>query len=175
MKRVLPRSCLGLLLAAGVATAQSPAPVPLATPTSLKRTTLQYDPTVFELVEDSDDGTGGDVTLTPVDGLAIVGLREFRDVPSGVTAQGALDALPAGETPAKAPFPVEEGPAGWLCGQFLADLKVPGVDSVFRCVLRDGDDLFLLSVITNEHLTPPAVLAELRTLIATVRVVKPAR
>lgn len=172
MSRAITTLCLGLLLSVGAASAQSP--VPLATPTSLKRTSLRYDPTVFELVEDTDDGTGGDVTLTPVDGLAVVGLREFLDVPANVTAEGALDTLNAGETEAQAPFALEGGPAGWTCSHAVADLKAPGVDSVFRCVVKDGDDMFLLSVITNEHLTPPALLAELRTLLATVRVLKPA-
>ena len=175
MPRAAYSIALGLLLASGAATAQSPAPASLATPTSLKRTSLQYDPAVFELVEDTDDGTGGDVTLTPVDGLAIVGLREFFDVPARVTAREALEVMPAGETPATAPFPLDEGPAGWLCGHSVADLNAPGVDSVLRCVLKDGDDLFLLSVITNEHLTPPGLLAGLRTLLATVRVAEPAR
>ena len=172
MTRPVPCLSLCLLLAAGAMSAPSPALA--ASPTSLARTTLQYDAAEFELVEDTDTGMGGNVTLMPVEGLAILGLREYLDVPPDRTAQGVLELLLAREMPAKPPYALDNGPPGWVCRHSIADLKAPGVDTIYRCAVKDGNDIFMLSVITNEDLTPPSSHARLREVIATVRVVDPA-
>lgn len=162
---------LALLLALGAVSV--PSPVVAASPATLKRSTLQYDAADFEVVEDEDRGMGGSVTLMPVDGLAILGLQEYLDVPADRTAEGVLDLFADKEQPAKPPYALESGPAGWTCRHSVADLNAPGVDTVLRCAVKDGDDMFMLSVITNEDLTTPPLLAKLRAVIATVRIASP--
>ena len=171
MSRPVPALSLALLLALGAVSV--PSPVVAAPPTSLKRSTLQYDAAEFEVVEDEDRGMGGSVTLMPVDGLAILGLQEYLDVPADRTAERVLDLFLDKELPAEPPYALESGPAGWSCRHSVADLKAPGVDTVFRCAMKDGDDIFMLSVITNEDLTPPPLLARLRAVIASVRIASP--
>lgn len=172
MSRAVPALSLALLLALGAVSV--PSPVVAASPTALKRSTLQYDSADFEVVEDEDRGMGGSVTLMPVDGLAILGLQEYLGVPADRTAERVLDLFVDKEQPAKPPYALESGPAGWTCRHSVADLKAPGVDTVLRCAVKDGDDIFMLSVITNDDLTPSPLLAKLRTLIATVRIATPA-
>lgn len=139
-----------------------------ASPTSLKHVTFEFDPAVFELVDESRIDLGAGAVVVAVDGVAQFSLWEFPRA-DGLDEVDMIKALDAEETLATPPYPLAEGPAGWGC--HFVDFKRAGAlpASVMKCAGRQGRDVAVLTVMTNAERTSPELYAALRTMIASIR------
>lgn len=158
----LPWLAAAVLLASGHAQA--------ASPTSLKHTTFDFDPAVFELVDESRNELGAGAVVVAVDGVAQFSLWEFPRA-DGLDEVDMIREMDDEETLATPPYPLSEGPAGWSC--HFVDFKRAGAlpASVMTCAGRKGRDVAVLTVMTNAERTSPELYAAIRTMIASVRFV----
>ena len=142
--------------------------VEAASPTSLKHATFDFDPAVFELVDESRNEVGAGAVVVAVDGVAQFSLWEFPRA-DGLDQVDMIKEMDDEETLATPPYPLSEGPAGWSC--HFVDFKRAGSlpASVMKCAGRKGRDVAVLTVMTNAEATSPALYAALRTMIASVR------
>lgn len=156
----IPWLAAAALLASGHAQA--------ASPTSLKHVTFDFDPAVFELVNESRIELGAGAVVVAVDGVAQFSLWEFPRA-DGLDEADMVKEMDDEETLATPPYPLSEGPAGWAC--HFVDFKRAGAlpASVMKCAGRQGRDVAVLTVMTNAEHTSPALYAALRTMIASIR------
>ena len=167
MTRPCPAHALGLLLA--LAAVSAALPVAAASPASLTRATFDYDPAVFEVLEDAPTSLGASVVLKPRDGLALFMFNEYLGVADMSPSVLLSDSI-EGERPAKPPFPVDKGPDGWECA--FKDLEADDASaSVMECGRNVRGDLVFMRVMTTPGLTSPELYEAIRTMVATIRFV----
>lgn len=160
------RACLPLLLALA---AVAP-PASAASPTQLKRITVDFDAGQLEVDQDEATPTGGAVTLFGRETLMSLMLREMGKAPPEVTVESMLKDLQNGEAPATAPLTLgNTGPAGWACRTDIAPMRVPGVTQALKCFTLVDRQGYLLIVTTNSEGMNDKALAALKAAIASIR------